>query len=305
MTPATWLWIPITLGASLAQTARNAAQRQLTATLGTLGSTLVRFLYGLPFAVLWLIGVSLVGNFPLPAPNSVFAGWVLVAAVTQIMATSLLLHVMTERNFTLGIAYSKSEVLQVAIFGLVFLGDPVTVITASAILLGTLGVLLLSPIDREHPLRTLIAGWTTRPALLGILSGAGFGFSAVAYRGAALALEGVAFPMAAAYTLVAAQTLQTVLLVGWLTMRDTGVVTRVCRAWRASLFAGLMGATASIGWFTAMAIEPVAHVRTLALVELLFGYIVSRRIFREPITRLEIIGMLLLTTGLIVVTLGH
>jgi drug/metabolite transporter (DMT)-like permease len=99
--------------------------------------------------------------------------------------------------------------------------------------------------------------------------------------------------------------LQTLLLVGWLVARDAKIVVRVCRAWRASLFAGLMGATASAGWFTAMAIEPVAHVRTLALVELLFGYVVSRRIFRERVTRIELIGMALLTTGLIVVTLGR
>ena len=289
----------------MAQTARNAAQRHLTPTLGTLGSTLVRFLYGLPFAALWLCAVHLVGDFPLPAPNAIFAVWVVVAATTQILATALLLKVMSQRNFTLGIAYSKSEVIQVAVFGLVFLGDPVTLTTATAIAFGTLGVLLLSPIDRQHPFRTLIAGWTTRPALLGLMSGAAFGIAAVAYRGGALALEGTAFPMAAAYTLVAAQLLQTVLMVGWLLVRDAQIVARVCLAWRSSLFAGLMGATASAGWFTAMAIEPVAHVRTLALIELLFGYVVSRRIFRERVTRLEIAGMLLLTIGLLVVTLAR
>ncbi len=305
MTHAEWLWIPITIAAALAQTARNAAQRHLTATLGTLGSTLVRFLYGLPFAALWLLGVHVVGDFPLPAPNTVFVSWVVLAAITQIVATALLLRVMTERNFTLGIAYSKSEVIQVAVFGLVFLGDPVTLTTATAIAFGTLGVLLLSPIDRARPLSTLVAGWTTRPALLGLMSGAAFGIAAIGYRGGALALEGAAFPMAAAYTLVAAQLLQTVLLVGWLLLRDAQIVARVCRAWRSSLFAGLMGATASAGWFTAMAIEPAAHVRTLAMIELLFGYVVSRRIFRERVTRLEIIGMALLTIGLMVVTLGR
>lgn len=138
-----------------------------------------------------------------------------------------------------------------------------------------------------------------------MVSGAGFGIAAVGYRGSALALEGVAFPMAAAYTLVIAQLLQTLLLVGWLLARDAAIVARVCRAWRESLFAGLMGATASAGWFTAMAIEPVAHVRTLALVELLFSYVVSRRIFRERLTRIELTGMALLTIGLLVVTLGR
>ncbi|MDB5865420.1 MAG: hypothetical protein JWO70_3226 [Betaproteobacteria bacterium] len=298
-----WLWIPITIGAALAQTSRNAAQRHLTPVLGTLGATLVRFFYGLPFALLWLAAVALIGGFALPTPNSAFCGWVLVSSVAQIGATALLLRVMAERNFALGTAYSKTEVIQVAVFGLLFLGDPLTTPVAVAIAFGTVGVMLLSPIDRERPLRTLIAGWTTRSAMLGIASGAGFGLAAVGYRGAALALEGTAFPMAGAYTLVAAQALQTLLLGGGLLVRDATVVARVCREWRRSLFAGLMGATASACWFTAMAIEPVAHVRTLALVEVFFGYAISHRFFRERVSRTELAGMMLLVVGLAIVTL--
>ena len=298
-----WLWIPITIGAALAQTTRNAAQRHLTPILGTLGATLVRFFYGLPFALLWLAAVALVGGFPLPDPNVTFAAWVVVSSVAQIGATALLLRVMAERNFALGTAYAKTEVIQVALFGLVFLGDPLTAATTVAIVFGTIGVMLLAPIDRERPLRTLIAGWTTKTAMLGLLSGAGFGLAAVGYRGAALALEGAAFPMAAAYTLVAAQALQTVLLGGGLLVRDADVVVRVCREWRKSLFAGLMGATASACWFTAMAIEPVAHVRTLALVEVFFGYVISHRFFRERVTGTEVAGMVMLVVGLAIVTL--
>jgi drug/metabolite transporter (DMT)-like permease len=232
----------------------------------------VRFLYGLPFAALWLWIVQRFGGFALPAPNLRFAVWVLVGAVAQMVATALLLRVMAERNFALGVAYSKTEIIQVALFGLVFLGDPVTSVAAIAIALGTLGVLLIAPADRERPLRALLAGWTSRSALIGIGSGASFALSAVGYRGAALA-------------------------------RDREVVVRVFRAWRASLFAGFMGAAASAGWFTAMAIEPVAHVRTLGLVELVFSAIVSRRFFRERMTRREIAGMALLVAGVVIVTL--
>jgi drug/metabolite transporter (DMT)-like permease len=305
VSPADWLWIPITLAAALAQTLRNAAQRHLTATLGTLGATLVRFLYGLPFALLWLAAVRMVGGFSLPEPNWAFAAWVSLGAVSQVTATALLLRVMAERNFTLGVAYSKSEIIQVAIFGFVFLGDRVTPAVALAIGLGTFGVLLLAPADRERPLRALLLGWTTRPALFGLASGTAFALSAVGYRGAALALHDTPFPMAAAYSLVAAQTIQTVLLGGFLLVRDASVVLRVLRAWRASIFAGFMGAAASAGWFTAMAIESVAHVRTLGLIELLFSYVVSRRAFREKFTRLELTGIGILTLGLIVVTLAR
>src|SRR5688572_4038482 len=305
MVPPEWLWIPITIGAALAQTARNAAQRHLTPVLGTLGATLVRFLYGLPFALLWFGAVMTVGDFPIPRPNVAFAWWIVVSSVAQIGATALLLKVMAERNFGLGTAYAKTELVQVALFGLVFLGDPLTAPTLAAVLVATVGVMLLSPIDRAHPVRTLLAGWTTRPALLGLASGSLFGIAAVGYRGAALALEGAAFPMAAACTLVAAQALQTVLLGGWLLVSNAPVVVRVCREWRRSLFAGLMGATASGCWFTAMAIEPAAHVRTLALVEIFFGYVIARRFFSERFNRIEIAGMMLLTAGLVIVTIGR
>jgi drug/metabolite transporter (DMT)-like permease len=224
--------------------------------------------------------------------------------VCQIVATALLLRVMAERNFTLGVAYSKSELIQVAVFGLAFLGDRVSGGAALAIALGTLGVLLLSPPDADRPLRALLLGWTARPALLGLASGSGFALAAVGYRGAALALGDAPFLLAAAYTLFAAQLLQTVLLGGWLVARDAAVVTGVLRAWRASLFAGFMGAAASAGWFTAMAIEPVAHVRTLGLIELLFSYAISRRVFRERLTRRELAGVGLLVLAIVVVTLG-
>ena len=305
MIPPDWLWIPVTVCAAFAQTMRNAAQRSLTAELGTLGATLVRFLYGLPFALLWLCGVQAFGGYALPTPNLHFLGWVSLGAVSQIIATALLLRVMQERNFTLGIAYSKTEIIQVALFGFVVLGDPVTVTTTLAVACGTLGVLLLTPADRERPLRTLLTGWTSLPAMLGLASGACFAFSAVGYRGAALALGDTPFMMSAAFALVVAQSLQTVLLGGWLLARDSSVVMRVFAAWRRSLFAGFMGAAASAGWLTAMAIEPIAHVRTLGLIELLIAPAVSRKLFREKLSRTEITGMALLTLGLVIVTLAR
>jgi drug/metabolite transporter (DMT)-like permease len=301
--PPESLWIPVTIWAAFAQTLRNAAQRSLTDTLGTLGATLVRFLYGLPFAALWLWIVHRFGGYALPTPNASFALWVVVGAVAQIVATALLLRVMAERNFALGVAYSKTEIVQVALFGLVFLGDPVTAVAAAAIVCGTLGVLLLSPADRARPWRALVTGWTSRTALIGLGSGAAFALSAVGYRGAALALDGAPFLIAAAFTLLVAQAIQTLLLGGWLAARDPAVIGRVLRAWRASLFAGFMGAAASAGWFTAMAIEPVAHVRTLGLVELVFSSVVSRRFFRERMTRREWGGMLLLVAGVLIITL--
>lgn len=303
MVPHEHLWIPVTLFAAFAQTIRNAAQKHLTATLGTLGATLVRFLYGIPFAVLWLAAVHYVGGYTLPAPDWAFFGWILFGAVSQIAGTALLLQVVQERNFTLGVAYSKTEAIQVAFFGYLFLSDPIGAGAVAAAAFGTLGVILMSPIDRQHPIRALLSGWTSRVALLGLASGTAFGFASVGYRGATLALNGTPFPMAAAYGLVVAQIGQTVLLGGWLVRRNVGTVIEVLKAWRASLLVGLTGAAASAGWFTAFAIEPIAHVRTLALVELLFAYVISRQFIRERLTRVEMTGIALLSIAIVIVTL--
>ena len=179
-----WLWIPITVWAAFAQTLRNATQRGLTARLGTLGATLVRFLYGLPFALLWFWLVLEFTGAAVPRPGAGFAAWVALGALSQIAATALLLRTMQERNFALGVAYSKTEVVQVALFAFVALGDRINAAGLFAIASATVGVLLLSPADKARPLRALLSGWTGRPALLGLASGTAFAFAAVGYRGA-------------------------------------------------------------------------------------------------------------------------
>ena len=299
------LWIPLTVFAALAQTVRNAAQRQLVTTLGTLGATLVRFLYGLPFALVWLIVVAAVSGEPVATPTLGFLAWVALGGVAQIVGTALLLRVMTERNFALGVAYSKTELLQVAFFGTLLLGDQLSAATVVAIVLGTFAVLLLSPpVQGSKSVFAAMTAWPPhRTALLGVLSGTGFAVAAVGYRGATLALHGAsAFPAAAA-TLVAAQTLQSGLLGGWLFVRSRGVVVSVLCSWRTSIFAGLAGAAASVGWFTAGAMEPVAQVRTLGLIELLFAYIVSRRLFSETLRSVEVVAMCLLAVAVAIVAL--
>ena len=181
--------------------------------------------------------------------------------------------------------------------------DAVIGVVLLAIGISVAGVMLISVARTELKPTALVTSLATRSVAIGLCSGTFFGIAAVGYRGAALALE-TSFLMAGAFTLVGAQLLQSAVMVVFLRALRPGVLTRVLRAWRVSLFAGFNGAAASGGWFTAMAIEPVAHVRTLALIELLFSYIVSRRIFREKFDTTQIAGMLILAIALAVVTLG-
>jgi drug/metabolite transporter (DMT)-like permease len=296
----TWLWIPITIAAAFAQTVRNATQRHLTGDLGTLGATLVRFLYGLPFAIVWLAFFVGVSGSALPPVTGGFVFWTCVGGGTQIVATALLLRVLAMRNFAIGVAYSKTEIVQVALFGFLILGETVSLPVGLSIAFAALGVMLVAVPANTSILR----GLGSATALLGVASGGFFAVSAVGYRAATLALAPGLPALAAAGTLVFAQFVQSVILGGFLMLRAPQVVAAVCRAWRISLVAGFMGALASGCWFTAMALEPVAHVRTLGLVELLFSYVVSQRVFRESLSARELCGMGLLAVGVFGVTLA-
>jgi drug/metabolite transporter (DMT)-like permease len=300
----TSLWIPLTMWAAFAQTLRNAAQRHLVADLGTLGATLVRFLYGLPFALAYFAIVLAVAGTGPPALAPPFLAWVAEAAFAQIVATALLLRVMAERNFTVGVAYSKTELVQVTLFGAVVLGDRVTPMTLVAVALATSSLLLLTPREPGRPITSWFSGWTSRVALLGLGSGSCFAVAAVGYRGAALSVPDAGYFMAAATALVWAQAFQVVMLGGWLMRRSPAVIGHVFLAWRRSMTAGFMGAAASAGWFSAMAMEPVAHVRTLGLVEVLFSYVLSRRLFRERLELTELLGIGLLILGLATIALS-
>src|SRR5664280_1814019 len=138
------LWAVFTLIAAAAQTARNAMQRELTATLGTVGATHVRFLFGFPFALVFLAGVLLTTGSVLPHPGLAFWPWVLAGAFTQIAATATMLSVMGQRSFVVSYAFIKTEPVSVALFGLIFLGDKITPLSGAAIIIATIGVIVIS-----------------------------------------------------------------------------------------------------------------------------------------------------------------
>src|SRR5438445_9765763 len=229
MSDIPWLWALFTVIAAASQTVRNAAQRELTATLGTVGATHVRFLFGFPFALVLLAVVLIASGAPLPRPGAVYWAWVLDGALTQIAATALLLAAMNDRSFVVIYAYIKTEPVQVALFGLIFLGDAVTPAMAAAIVTATVGVVIMA-VKPGTP-SSLTA------TLLGLAAGAMFALSAVGYRGAILRLEGPSYVMDATLTLVAGLMLQSISLSLYLRIRDPQVLAGIVRAWRPSLFA--------------------------------------------------------------------
>jgi drug/metabolite transporter (DMT)-like permease len=285
------LWIPFTVTAAAGQVARNAMQRQLTGPLGTWGATNIRFLFGFPFALLFFAGILIFTGEALPQPTLVFWPWLLLGAICQIVATGLMLLAMNDRSFVVTTAYLKTEAIQTAIFGFVFLGDDLTALKILAIVIATVGVVVTALRGGEKG----FSDW--RPTVIGLVSAAAFALSANGYRGAIITIHGASFVTAATYTLVLGLFVQTLILTAYLLSRAPKVLNSILNLWKPSLLAGFMGAFASQFWFLAFALTAAANVRTLALVEVLFAQGVAYYSFKQPISARELFGIVLIVVG--------
>jgi drug/metabolite transporter (DMT)-like permease len=297
-----WLWIPIALAAAGAQTVRNLVQRGVTKTAGLLPATFIRFFYGLPFAVAMLAAIAMLGPAAIPQPTAPFVAWVTLGAVSQIVAMIFFLAAMGQRSFVVAVVFTKTEVLQIGIYSVLFLGESLSLAAMVAIVLSTIGVVMLSG---KSAAEQGGASWFSKGALLGLASGAAFAIASVAYRGAMLTVPDAPPWLAGSCGLVWAQSIQTLLLGAYLAARDRGGLIKVMADWRVSSLAGLAGALASMGWFTAYAMRSAVDVRIVALVEVLYSYAVSRRLFKEDVSLVELAGMVLVIVGIVLVSLGR
>lgn len=262
MLTVTSLWIPFTVIAALGQVARNAMQRSLTKPLGTWGATNIRFLFGFPFSLLFLSVVLVATGDHIGMPPTAFWPWLLLGALSQIVATGLMLLAMNDRSFVVTTAYLKTEAIQTAIFGFVFLGDHLTWLKVLAILIATIGVVItaLRP-GGEKSFAEL------KPTITGLVAAAAFALSAVGFRGAIITVPNVSFVTASSFTLVLGLFVQTLVLTIYLLWRAPDVLRGILGMWRPSMLAGFTGAFASQFWFLAFALTAAANVRTLALNE--------------------------------------
>jgi drug/metabolite transporter (DMT)-like permease len=223
--------------------------------------------------------------------------WTILGAGAQIAATAMLLAALKQKSFVVTTALIKIEPVYVALFGLVFLGDALSLPLAVAILVACSGVLIMSwPKDQAAAVAD--GGWQS--VLLGLAAGAMFGVSAIGYRGGILALEHPNFVVAATTTLAVGLVMQTAVLTAYLWFFERDRLMAIFRAWRPSIVAGFMGAFASQMWFLAFALESAAKVRTLALVEIFFAQIVARSMFKQGLASREGLGIALVVIGVII-----
>ena len=298
-------WIPITLAAAFLQNARSALQKRLQAPLSTLGAAYARFIFAVPFALAYFVGLSVWHDGRVPLPNAPFAAWAAFGGIMQILATVLLIAAFRHRGFAVATVYSKTETVQVALAGLILLGDRLSLGAVAGILVGLVGVGVMAGARGVGLAALPRALLTDRAAHLGIASGAAFALSAIGYRAASLSLGDPSAWLAAGMTLACVTGFQTIVMGAWLRLFRPGAVGAVIAAWRQTAPVGLVGMLASACWFTAMTLEPAAHVRALGQVELVFTFLASMLWFREKPVAAELLGAVLVVAGILLVLLAR
>lgn len=293
------LWIPVTLAAALVQTLRFMLQRQLKAAgLSTGGATFSRFVFAAPLAAALALGLVAAGG-PAPELSARFWAFAIAGGIGQIVATFCTVALFHERNFAVGIGFTKTETVLVAAFSALVLGEAVSAAALAAILVGVAGLILLTRAKAAGAPRLF-----NRATFLGLTAGALFGVSAIGYRGATLALPEGDFFHRAAVALACVTAFQTVAMALWLRLAEPGELSRVARAWRRTLPVGVTGMLGSLGWFAAFALQNAAYVRAVGQVEVVFTVLASWLVFRERLTAREVAGIALVAASVLGIVLG-
>ena len=177
-------WVPLTLVSAALQVLGNGAQANLTVKIGTLGATQVRFVFGLPFAALFLAGALAIAGVRLPQFTPAAIGWTVLGGICQIGGTAMMLVVMHRRAFGVAYTYIKTEPVIVALLGVVLLRDHLPALAWAATGLVTAGVIFASVRPGEYDKLVSEGGMI----LAGIVSGALTGLCSIAFRGGIEAL---------------------------------------------------------------------------------------------------------------------
>ena len=289
-----FLWVIVTVLATGLQVARNALQRGMIADAGPWGATLVRFLFGLPFSLVFTLAViAMQGQSLHPAPSTAYFIDALTGSVTQVIATAALLVAMRRAGFAVGTTLQQSSLPLAAILGWVIFRDTLSPIGWAGGVVTTAGLVILTW-PKEGAKGQLLSG-----SAFGLVSGLCFGFSLNAYRHAARLLEPHHPLFSAVATVTLTQAVQSVGLGAYLMWRHPWALRAVAVGWRKSLGAGFCGAAASAFWLLALALAPAASVRAVAVIETPFAVAAGRRLFKEKLTLGQWVAAALTAVGVV------
>jgi len=278
------------------QAVRTAGQKQLTSSVTPMGATLIRYVYGLPFAIVYLLIISKGEGLAQLLDASVnvrFVVYALLASVAQILATYLLVKVFSFRNFTVGTSFAKTEAIQTAVFAMVFFGATLNALGWLAVAVGVLGIFIVS-------IPTKTGQWEPANVVLGTLSGTAFSFTSLWLREASLSLS-LPVLQSAAVTLVFMVSVQSIMCIAFIMVKEKDQFAAINKRSRLAWFVGLTSALGSIGWFTAMTYQNPALVKSLGQIEFIFTALLTTLFFKERITAREMIGVVAIIASVILI----
>ncbi len=293
------LWIPLTIGAAFFQNIRSALQKHLNSDLSTLGAAYIRFIYAVPVALVYFIGLMTYTGHPFPEFGNNFIIYALLGGLCQILFTVFLLWLFSFHSFAVGTTFSKLETVIVALFGLLLLGDKLTGIVVFAIAISATGLVILSVGQSKLTIRSMLSGLWRLPTVIGLACATWLGLSVVFFRAASLSLHLDQYLIAASFTLLLVLIMQSLVMGVGMALRDFNSLKLVFVHWRSASLVGISGALASIGWFSAFTLQNATYVRALGQVELLFTFVATVFWFRESITRVELLGIGLVSGSII------
>ena len=296
---AIWVWV--TILAAISQSIRTAQQKNLKGLLGDFGASFVRFSYALPFTWVALLVYLSSTKTHLPSLNFYFFFWVSSAGVLQIVFTVLLIKLFSHRSFAAGTAFSKTEVIQVALFEALIIGSVVSFQTGGAIILGFIAIILLSIAQGQITFFNLKASLFSRQASLGLASGAFLALCSVCFRAATDSLAGDDLITKAAFTLGVSLLLQSVIMAIWMYFNARMELIATFREWKGSSVVGFFGALTSFCWFYAFSANAVAPVRAIGQLELVLALLISMFFFKERPSWKELFSIFLLISSILLV----
>ncbi len=294
------IWLPATLLAALFQAWRTAVQARVKKEMSVNAAGLVRYLYGLPVGLLLLWSYANWRAESVPVLDVSFLPWAVLAGFVQIIGTNLLLMAFGHRNFVVGSAYAKTEAVQGAILAAILLGEMLSPLSLVGVGVGVVGVIILS-MDGK---RLAVSDLRQPAALCGLGAGLCFALTAIFVKRSTFAVGTPDNVLRALVVLVAVQAAQLIMQGSYVALRERDQLVAVFRSWRISSQVGLLAALGSACWFTGFATAPVALVRSVGQIEVLFTMLFGRFYLKEPLRTSEGIGLGIVALGVILALAG-
>ena len=287
------MWILLTLLAAFMQAWRNAFQSQLSKEVSVAGVTLARFIWAGPIAAVYLVGLYLWLDVGVPDFSGRFIGFILGASAMQILATGLMVKLFKQQNFAIGAGLAKSEAVVAAILGTVFFGTHLSPLGWSGVLLGGVAIFLMSA---KQGLRSL----SLNTVLIGLACGTSFALTSLWVREASLCLN-IGFPHSAAWVLLFVISLQTLVLVSYLLLKDKSTLAALWQRPKLTLLTSTASCLGSIGWFSAMSLQAVPYVKTFGQGEVFFMVLIATFWLKEKVQIKDMLGLVLIAVAAILV----